>query len=83
MSVECSIADREQSCHQGTENTTDTMNGRGTDGVVDMQDMVDELNRENQYHSTYKSDNHRTKRIYKVTAGSNTYQSCQYAVEGQ
>ena len=43
VAIESSVACREKTCHQRAEDATDTMNGAGTDRVIDMQHMVDEL----------------------------------------
>ena len=43
VAIERAVARREQAGHQRAENATDTMNGAGTDRVIDMQHVVDEL----------------------------------------
>ena len=43
VTVESAVACREKAGHQRAEDATDTMNGAGTNRVVDMQHMVDEL----------------------------------------
>ena len=43
VTVESAVACREKAGHQRAEDATDAMNGAGTNRVVDMQHMVDEL----------------------------------------
>ena len=43
VTVESAVACREKAGHQRAENATDTMYGAGTNRVIDMQHMVDEL----------------------------------------
>ena len=52
MSVKQTFGYREQTGKQGTEDTADTMYGTGTDGIVYMQFLIDELNGEDQYDTT-------------------------------
>ena len=51
-----------QTGHQGTQDTAYTVYGTCTNGVVDMQFGVDELNREYQYDTSYQTDDGCTER---------------------
>ena len=42
--VEGATVEGEETCHQGSEDTTDAMNGAGTNRVVNVELGVDELN---------------------------------------
>ena len=82
-SIESTVAGREQTCHQSTENTTDTVYRAGTHRVVDMQLVVDELDGIDQYDTTDKTNDDGSNRRYEVTASRDAYQSCQHTVQGQ
>ena len=56
------------------------MHAAGTNGVVDVQLVVDEFNGIDEHNATDKTNDSGTKRRYEVTASRNAYQSCQYAV---
>ena len=56
VTVESAVARREKARHQRAEDATDTMNGAGTDRVVDVQHMVDELDGKDQNYSADKAD---------------------------
>ena len=59
VTIECTVTDREQPCHQSAKYSANTMNGRGTDWVIDVQTMVDELNRIYQSDATNQSNDDR------------------------
>ena len=83
MSIEHATIQSQQTRHQRSENTADTMNGRCTYGVVDMQTVVDKLNGEYENDTTYQTDDDGTQRTYKVATSRNAYQSSQHTIERQ
>lgn len=59
VAVEGTVGNGKQPRHQRTEDSANAMHRRRTHRVVDMQAMVDELNRKDQYDSTNKTDDDR------------------------
>ena len=60
VTIERTVAGREQTCEQCTQDTTDTMNRACTYRVVDVQYMINELDREYQDGTADKTDNNST-----------------------
>lgn len=60
MTIESSLTGGEQTGQQSTENTIDPVNGTGTDRVVDMKFLVDELNGKRQCDTAAATDDDRT-----------------------
>ena len=59
------------------------MHTRSTDGVVDVQTVVDELDGINQHQSADKSDDDSTEGRNKVAASCYAHQTSQYTVQSQ
>ena len=83
VTIERAVARREQAGHQRAEDATDTMNGAGTNRVVDMQHMVDELDGKDQNRSADKANEDSPKGRDEVAACRNAHKTCQYAVQRQ
>ena len=83
VTVESTIAGREQTCHQGSQNTTDTMHRACTHGIVDMQHVVDELNGKYQYQTADQADDHSSEGRHEVTASGDTHETSQHTVQRQ
>ena len=62
VTIERAIRSRQQTRHQCTQNTTDTVYRAGTYRVVDMQFMVNKLNGINQYDTAYQTNDDGSKR---------------------
>ena len=60
VAVERTVRSREQTSHQSTENTADTVYRAGTHRIVDMQHMVDKLNGKDQHETTDKTNDNST-----------------------
>ena len=83
VTVESSVAGREQSRHQGAEDTANTMNRRSTYRVVDMQPVIDEFDGIDEYDSTDETDDDGSQRTDKVATCRDAHQTGQHAVERQ
>ena len=60
VTIESTLTGGEQTGQQSTENTSDPVNGTGTDRVVDMKFLVDELNGKRQGDTAADADDDRT-----------------------
>ena len=60
VTIESTLTGGEQTGQQSTENTIDPVNGTGTDRVVDMKFLVDELNGKRQGDTAADADDDRT-----------------------
>ena len=60
VTIESTLTGGEQTGQQSTENTSDPVNGTGTDRVVDMKLLVDELNGKRQGDTAADADDDRT-----------------------
>ena len=83
MTIESSVRGGEQTCHQRTEDTADTMYRRSTHGVVDVQFVVDKLDRIDQHQSTDESDDDGSERRHQVAACRDAHQSGQHTIQRQ
>ena len=83
VTVESAVARRKQTRHQRAEDATDTMYGAGTDRVIDMQHMVDELDGKDQNRSADKAYDDCSNRRDEVATGRNAHKTSQYAVQRQ
>ena len=83
VTVERTIGSRKQTCHQGAENTADTMYAGCTDRVVNMQFVVNELNSINENDTTDETNNDCSYRRYEIATGGDTYKTCQHTVQCQ
>ena len=81
VTIESTIRGRQQTCHQGAEYAADTMYRAGTNGVVDMQLMVNKLDGINQYDTTDKTNDDGSYGRYEIAASRDAYQTSQHAVE--
>ena len=83
VTVESTVAGGEQAGHQSAENAADTVHTAGTDGVVDMQAMVDELNGKDEYCAADETDDNSSHGRDEVATGRDAHKTCQHAVERQ
>ena len=60
VTVESSVAYRQQTSHQCSENTTNTVNTGGTNGIVNVEFVINELNAENQHCAADETDDDST-----------------------
>ena len=60
VTVERTVRSREQTSHQRSEDTADTVYGTGTHRIVDVQYMIDKLDGVDQYDTTHETDDHST-----------------------
>ena len=80
MTIESTVAGGEQSRHQGSEYSAHAMHRRSTNGVVDMQDMVDKLDGKYQHHATHQSDDDSAQGVNEVAPCRDAHQTSQHAV---
>ena len=81
--VEKALFGGKQSGQYGSEESADTVYGRGSDRIVDFQDMVDKVDSIDHDRSADGPDQDGSGRRHQVATGSDTYQACQYTVECQ
>ena len=81
--IKSTIACGKQSCHQCTKDATYTMHRGCTDGIIDMQFVVNKLNSIDQNQSTDQANDDCTHWRYEITASCDTHKSCQHTIEGQ
>lgn len=81
VAVESTVGGGEQTGHEGTEDTANTVYRACTYGVIDVEHMVNELNGEDQDSTTDKADDDSTQGRYEVATGCDTYETCQHAVQ--
>ena len=78
-----SFARRQETCENGTCETSDPVYGTCTNGIVNLQHFIDELNREYHQDATDCTDDDSTQRRNHFTACRDTYQTCQDTIQSQ
>ena len=81
VTIEGTVGHRQQTCHDGTQDTADTVYRRCTYGIVDVQFVIDKLNGIDEYDTTDESDDDGSPRRYEVTTSRDTHETCQHTVE--
>ena len=83
MTVEEAFAGGEEAGEDGSRETANTVYGRGADGIINLEHLVNEIDSENHQHTADGTNQGRTRCRYAVATGGDANQTGQDAVQGE
>ena len=72
----------EETGKDGTQSTANTVNGYGTDRIIDLNYLIEELNSKNNHNTENGTHDSSTQRRNSITASGNANQACQGSIVG-